>query len=141
MKTHDFSIWAGVLLLAFLPGLIGIISPNLLTKNYVTIITSCGSLMTLVFIAGILLDVKEEWLTIKKYSVDLESTTKYYIMPWLSLIFVIDLVLIWIGNPNFTNTKFNDVVTILGSIVSTIFFYAIFAGKYEFSQTTVKKRK
>lgn len=68
-----------------------------------------------------------------QYKAPGESTTtrtNYNVVPWVAIIYLIDILAIFIGKPDFINAHFGEVIKIISSIVVTLVIYGIFNGEY-----------
>ncbi len=132
MKQYVFTFWTIALTLSVIPAILGVFAPEVITTHYNELITSYSSLMGISFFVTWFLNVESYFLkTIKPIHEETKSQYTYYnIVPWLAIVYIIDLLLIAIALPDFTNKHFGEFTKIIGSIIFTIIMYAIFKNPY-----------
>lgn len=132
MKTQKVTFWIVAIILAILPAIIGFVYPQLLVDHYKELINTYGGLMTLCVLGTWFLNGESYFLQVQ-YKAPGESTTtrtNYNVVPWVAIIYLIDILAIFIGKPDFINAHFSEVIKIISSIIVTVVIYGIFNGEY-----------
>lgn len=130
MNVYKTTFWVVAIGLSILPALITIVYPQLIVDQYKEFISAYGGLMTLSVIATLFFPVESHFLKIEKGTLDSKKHVYYNVVPWLAIIYLFDILLVFIIKPEFINSHFSEVRNLISGMVVTVILYGIFGGEY-----------
>ncbi len=121
MKTKFYVLGTLAIILSLLPNLVLIVDNTIIFEKLDVIKNALGGLM-FVSILLVLFGAEEKAFTVKKIS--------FYTVPLLAIIFIFEIILLFITNTSFFKENFEVFVSEIGAIIFAVVIYAIFGGEY-----------
>lgn len=139
MKKYNFYFGTMCIVLGLLPILL-LRDMSIIYENLTEIISSLGGLMTITILATAF-GADEKCLSITKKAFEIETTTDFFTVPVLCIVFLLEMVMFYLIDPLFIKENFNIFTGIIGSIMGAYVIYIIFGGTYTPIITSQKKSK
>ncbi len=130
MNVYKTTFWIVAIGLSSLPAVITIVYPQLIVDQYKEFISAYGGLMTLSVIATLFFPVESHFLKVEKGTLDSKKHVYYNVVPWLAIIYLFDILLVFIIKPEFINSHFSEVRKLIGGMIVTVILYGVFGGEY-----------
>lgn len=130
MNVYKTTFWIVAIGLSSLPAVIAIVYPQLIVDQHKEFISAYGGLMTLSVIATLFFPVESHFLKIEKGTLDSKKHVYYNVVPWLAIIYLFDILLVFIIKPEFINSHFSEVRKLISGMIVTVILYGIFGGAY-----------
>lgn len=141
MKNYKFYFGSICVGLSLLP-LVLLTNTNIIYEHFDKIVETLGGLMFATIVL-IIFAMDDRCLSIneKLPLLDTETRKDFFTVPVMFIVFLVELVIVYLIDSNYVEKHFDTFTKLLGSMVFAFIIYAIFGGHYVVTKTTEVQNK